>query len=148
MSAAAQPTADVKSQIANVIATLSDSWNRHDMATYAAQFTEDADFINVLGMHWHGRPEIEARHADVHRSIFRNSTLRVLDYSLRPLNPGIVLAHIQWEMTGHDSPPGAHFVEVRHGVITGVFVEQAGRWLIVAFQNTDIIPLPIPAAGK
>ena len=56
---------------------------------------EDADFVNVIGMHWRGRPEIEARHADVHRTIFRNSKLRMLEQSLRPLGPGIVLAHIQ-----------------------------------------------------
>jgi len=144
-----EPSADAKSQVANVIAALSDSWNRHDMSTYAAQFTEDADFVNVIVMHWRGRPEIETRHADVHRTIFRNSTLRTQDYSLRLLKSGVVLAHIRWEMTGHESPPGAPFsAEARHGVITGVFVEEEGRWLIAAFQNTDIVPLSLPAGEK
>ena len=32
----------------------------------------------------------------------------------------------------------------RHGVITGVFVERNGRWLISAFQNTDIVPISLP----
>jgi len=64
MPTTTEPTADAKAQIANVVAALVDSWNRHDMATYAAQFTENADFVNVLGMHYGGRPEIEARHAD------------------------------------------------------------------------------------
>ena len=45
----AQPTTDAKAQIANVVAALADSWNRHDMVAYAAQFTEDADFVNVIG---------------------------------------------------------------------------------------------------
>ncbi len=148
MPTRAEPSADAKSQIANLIDVLSESWNRHDMATYAAQFTEDADFVNVIGMHWRGRPEIEARHAVVHRTIFRNSTLRTFDISLRLLGPGIVLAHIKWEMTGHESPQGSHFPEVRHGVITGVLIEQGGHWLIAAFHNTDIIPLPLPAAEK
>ena len=109
MPTRAEPSADAKSQIANLIDVLSESWNRHDMATYAAQFTEDADFVNVIGMHWRGRPEIEARHADVHGTIFRNSTLRTFDNSLRLLGPGIVLAHIKWEMTGHESPQGSRF---------------------------------------
>ena len=148
MPTRAEPSADAKSQIANLIDVLSESWNRHDMATYAAQFTEDADFVNVIGMHWRGRPEIEARHADVHRTIFRNSTLRTFDNSLRLLGPGIVLAHIKWEMTGHESPQGSRFPEVRHGVITGVLVEHGGHWLIAAFHNTDIIPLPLPAGEK
>jgi uncharacterized protein (TIGR02246 family) len=149
MPNAGEPTAEAKAEITQVVAALSDSWNRHDMASYAAQFTEDADFVNVIGMHWRGRPEIEARHEDVHRTIFRNSTLRTLDHSMRLLNPGVVLAHIRWEMTGHESPPGAPFsANVRHGIITGVFVQQEGRWLIAAFQNTDIVPLQLPGGKK
>ncbi len=142
MHTAAQPTTDAKAQIANNVAAFADSWNRHDMQALAALFTEDADFVNVIGMHWHGRSEIEARHVDVHRTIFRNSTLHTLDHSLRLLSPGVVLAHINWEMAGHENPPGATFAPgVRHGVITGVFVEQEGRWLIAAFHNTEVVPI-------
>jgi len=148
MQTAAQPTTDAKAQIANIVGSLADSWNRHDMAAYAALFTEDADFVNVIGMHWHGRGEIEARHVDVHRTIFRNSTLRTLDHSLRLLRPGVILTHINWEMSGHENPPGTNFAPgVRHGVITGVFVEQEGRWLIAAFHNTDVVPVTRPG-GK
>jgi uncharacterized protein (TIGR02246 family) len=148
MPARPELSADAKSQIANVINALTDSWNRHDMTTYAAQFTDDADFVNVIGMHWRGRPEIEARHTDVHRTIFRNSKLQTLDYSLRLLAPGVVLAHIRWEMTGHESPPGANFADVRHGVITGVLVGHDGHWRIAAFHNTDIIPMSGPTGAK
>jgi uncharacterized protein (TIGR02246 family) len=96
-------------------------------------------------MHWKGRGEIISRHEDVHLTIFRNSTLKTLDYALRLLAPGVVLAHIQWEMAGHEPPPGAPFsAAVRHGIITSVFVEQQGRWLIAAFQNTDIVPISPP----
>ena len=104
-----QDPQEVKGQIASIVQTLADSWNSHDMDLYAAQFADDADFVNVLGMHWHGRPEIAARHAEVHRTIFRNSKLRVLDHSVRPLAPDIVLALITWEMTGHETPPGVLF---------------------------------------
>src|SRR5271166_5532170 len=148
MQTVAQPTTDAKAQIANVVAALAASWNRHDMVTYAALFTEDADFVNVVGMHWRGRDLIRERHEEIHRTIFRNSTLRTLDYSLRPLSPGVVLAHIHWEMSGHENPPGANFAPgVRHGVITGVFVEQEGRWLIAAFHNTDVVAVTLPG-GK
>jgi uncharacterized protein (TIGR02246 family) len=149
MASTAAPSTDAQTQIAGVVAALAESWNRHDMNTYGAQFTEDADFVNVVGMHWKGRAEITARHEDVHRTIFRNSTLRTLGYSLRLLAPGVVLAHINWEMSGHEPPPGAPFsAAVRHGVISGVFVEQGGRWLITAFQNTDIVPIAFPGGGK
>ena len=58
MPTTSEPSAEAKAQIASVIAALSDSWNQHDMAAYGAQFADDADFVNVVGMHWNGREEI------------------------------------------------------------------------------------------
>ena len=146
MAAAASFNIEAQSEIFLVVKTLTDSWNTHDMSTYAAQFTDDADFINVLGMHSRGRAEIESLHVTIHRTIFRNSTLKTLSCSLRPLAPGIALAHINWEMTGHEIPPGAPFGKVRHGVVTGVFVEQDGKWRIRAFHNTDTVPVALAQA--
>ncbi len=148
MFADVQTSAEAKVQIESVLRELTESWNRHDMATFASQFTDDADFINVIGMHWRGRAEIEARHAEVHRTFFRNSSLRTVDWSLRPLSANVVLAHLQWEMTGHEAPPGVNFAPLRNGVLTAVFIEQGGRWLITALQNTDIVPIAVPGATK
>lgn len=59
--ATAQIAMDAQVQIFSIVKALSESWNNHDAATYASQFAEDADFVNVVGMHWRGRAEIEAR---------------------------------------------------------------------------------------
>lgn len=144
MAGSAQLAPEVQAEIFSIVKALTDSWNSHDMKTYAAQFADNADFVNVLGMHSRGRAEIEARHVEIHRTIFRNSSISVQGCSIKPLAPTVVLAHIDWEMTGHEIPPGAPFAKVRHGVITAVFVEQDGRWLIEAFQNTDVVPVPLP----
>jgi len=133
---------DARDQVGAVVSALTESWNRHDMTAYAAHFTEDADFVNVVGMHWQGRREIEAQHAYLHRTIFRNSTLRNLDRSVRFLDLGVALAHVRWEMTGHESVPGWHVPETRRGVLTAVLVHEGNRWCITALHNTDIVPLP------
>ena len=139
---------DAKAQIEAVVSALTESWNRHDMTAYAAQFTEDADFVNVVGMHWRGCREIEAQHAHLHRTIFRNSTLRDLDRSVRLLDRGVALPHVRWEMIGHESLPGWHIPEIRHGVLTAVLVQKGEGWRVTAVQNTDIVPLPINSAGQ
>jgi hypothetical protein len=56
---------DAKPKIEAVLSALQQSWNRHDVAAFAAQFTENADFVNVVGMHVRGRPAIEAQHVAI-----------------------------------------------------------------------------------
>jgi len=144
IGADAQEFQSVKIQIEALINTLAESWNRHDMASYGAQFADDADFVNVLGMHWRGRKPIEEAHAALHGSIFRNSLLKILDCSVRPVGSDVALAVVRWEMTGHETPPGVPFQKVRHGVITGVFTPREGRWLIAALQNTEVVKVELP----
>ena len=142
MEIGAQTSAEAKSQVEAVIKVLVEAWNTHDSALYSAQFAEDADFVNVLGMHWHGRSEIEAHHTELHRTIFRNSNLRLLDHSIRPLGPRTMLALVKWEMKGHEAPPAIQFAAIRKGILSAVFLETDGRWLITALQNTEIVPVP------
>ena len=147
MAAGAQLPTEAQTRILDAVKVMFDGWNSHDMAMYASAFADDADFVNVLGMHWHGRADIQARHVELHRKIFLNSSLKMLNCALRPIAPTVVLAHVHWEMTGHETPPYAPFAPVRQGLITAVFVERDGRWLIASSQNTDIVSVQIPGVG-
>jgi uncharacterized protein (TIGR02246 family) len=142
-----RPT-EAESKIEAVLANLQESWNRHDMAAFAAQFSQDADFVNVLGMHLRGRPAIEAQHVAIHQTIFRNSQLRTLGQTVRFLTPQVAVAHVDWEMTGHDTSHMKDWnpAEVRKGVLTAVLVPEDNTWRITALHNTDSVP--IPALGK
>lgn len=130
--------------VETVVSAVVEAWNRHDMRAYSAQFTEDADFVNVVGMHFRGRPQIEAVHADLHRTIFRNSILRAASATVRPVNDQTALAHVAWEMTGAEGLPGWNVAELRKGVMSLVLVRTGDRWLITAAQNTDAVPLELP----
>jgi uncharacterized protein (TIGR02246 family) len=127
-----------------VVSAVVEAWNRHDMKALAAQFTEDADFVNVVGMHFRGRPQIEAVHIDLHRTIFKNSFLRAVNTTVRPLNDQATMAHVAWEMTGAEGLPGWNVPELRKGMMSLVLVRAGDRWLIAAAQNTDIVPLDLP----
>ncbi|MDX8450453.1 SgcJ/EcaC family oxidoreductase [Mesorhizobium captivum] len=52
-----------------------DAWNRHDMDDFAALFAEGANFVNVVGMWWKNRTEIERAHRATHETMFRDSRL-------------------------------------------------------------------------
>ncbi len=138
------PPAAAISEIEKVLAALPESWNRHDMVAYASQFSENADFVNILGMHWQGRPAIEAQHITIHKTVFRNSQLRALNHSIRFLTPAVAVAHVNWEMTGHEIPVTKEWqpAEKRRGILTAVLVPEGDTWRITALHNTDIVPIP------
>ncbi len=140
--------ADAESKIEAVLAAPQDSWNRHAMPAFAAQFTQDADFVNVLGVRQRGRPAIEAQHIAIHKTVFRNSQLRTLGQSVRFLTSQVAVAHVDWEMTGHEPPAleGWKLPAVRKGVLTAILVCEGDAWRIAALHNTDTVP--VPGLGK
>lgn len=60
-----------ETSIRRALAEQAEAWNRHDAKAWSASFADDADFVNVLGMLFQGRAEIERRHAELFRSILR-----------------------------------------------------------------------------
>ena len=106
-------SADATAGVKTVISALAESWNRHDMAAFAAAFSKNADFVNVIGMHWRGRQEIQAKHAVVHRTIFRNSTLQIVEKTVRFLSPGVALAHVSTQLRGAESLREGNVPEIR-----------------------------------
>ena len=46
-----------------VVTALETAWNAASGEQFAAQFTEDADFVTVFGYHDRGRDSIAANHA-------------------------------------------------------------------------------------
>jgi hypothetical protein len=50
---------------AALVTRLENAWNSGDGPAFVAPFAEDADFVNVLGMHVRGRDAIAARYSMV-----------------------------------------------------------------------------------
>jgi uncharacterized protein (TIGR02246 family) len=133
---------DARVEVDAVLSALERTWNNHDTAANSEFFTENADFVNVLGTRFQGRKAIEAQHLKIHQGFMRNSVLTILDRSVRMLSPEIALAHIGWQMSGADKVPGWNVPEIRHGVITYVLVLENGRWLVTGAHNTDTVNIP------
>jgi uncharacterized protein (TIGR02246 family) len=98
-------TAD-HNEIERLAALFTESWNRHDMAQFAQLFVRDADFVNVVGMWWKNREEIEKAHAYSHSTFFKNSRLTGEIAALKFLRPDIATMHILWELVGQLEPDG------------------------------------------
>lgn len=123
--------------IRNVVSSYIESWNEKGCVGFADGYTEDADFVNIFGMVFSGNEEIENRHTKILQTIFKGSTFELLDLSLREVQAGLVIALVKWRLHGFRKP-GSDVTEVREGIITNVFIDQGGRWMITASQNTLI----------
>lgn len=117
------------------------AWNRHDRGAYEALFTEDADFVNVVGQHAVGRTAIGNDFEHLHRTFMRNSHVKLLHSTIRFVHPTVAIVRIRWEMTGVDKVPGWNVPDVRKGILTYVAVESGKDWKITAVQNTDELNL-------
>jgi uncharacterized protein (TIGR02246 family) len=126
-------------KVQRVIQDFEDCWNRHDMARFADLFTPDAQFVNVVGTWWRGRDEIKAAHEGAHASVFKHSRLRILETDIRFPAEGIALARSRWRLEGHVAPGDGSPLPPRHGLLLTVLRRQAGNWLVIDTQNTDIL---------
>lgn len=131
-------TARDRAALTAIAAAFTETWNRHDMKAFADLFAADADFVNVVGMWWKNRGEIEGAHAHSHATFFRNSRLAGDVHGVKFLGPDVATVHVVWELSGQLEPDGSVGLP-RRGILLFVMARQGGRWLIQAAQNTDIV---------
>jgi len=124
-----------------VAAGFIDDWNSHDMKSFAELFAENADFVNVIGLWWRGRPEIQKAHEALHATRMRNSHLVATETAVRVLRPGVAVIHVRWELTG-DTGIDSVTLPTRQGILSLLTVKTGSKWLIASAQNTDVVPLP------
>jgi len=144
-AAEARPLENEREQqqaIRNATERYMELWNAHAIGEHSQLLTEDADLVNVVGMHVRGRQDIQKHHEQLHRTIFSNSASRILDLSIAAVDDATVLAHMRWEMKGAAKLPGWSVPEPRTGVMSLLWVKRNGQWRVRSLHNTDAIPVP------
>ena len=149
LASAPLEAADDEAGVRAVLRGFEEAWNRHDMDAFGRLFSDDADFVNVRGTRWIGRPAIQEAHEQSHAAQFKNSRLRVGDTTVRFPAPGVAVTRSLWDLDGHTSPTGEP-QPPRKGIVTNVLAHGPTGWKIVTSQNTDIVapaPPTAPAAA-
>jgi uncharacterized protein (TIGR02246 family) len=137
-------TSAATAAIAEIIQNHEHAWNSHDRQAFEALFTDDADFVNVIGQRAIGRQQIGADFEQIHKTFMRNSQIKVLSWDARFVATGVAVVRFRWEMTGMGKIPGWNVPDVRHGLLSYVAVERNGEWKVTAVQNTDEQNIPVP----
>lgn len=113
-----------------------DSWGR-DGEAFAATFTEDADLVDVMGGHFHGRDTIAATMTEGFETFMAGT--RMSEWQKRTVD--FVTDDIAVVVTSGNGILRDGMTECRPedlSIQTRVAVRQDGRWLFRAFQNTRI----------
>ena len=120
-----------------VIRRLQDAWNAGDGAAFGEPFADDADFVDIRGIHHRGREAIVEGHRGIFATIYRGSRVAYELEQARALGEDVVLAHSQ----------GTLFALASAGPMAGehramqslVLVRRGGAWEIAGFHNTLVM---------
>lgn len=115
--------------ITDVLDRMRRAWDAGDAAAYAAEFTEDADYVIFAGIISRGRDEIHADHVPLFERWQRGSrmSLNILHVRMLGTDAAVVL-------TEGGIGKGAKITHDK--VQTYVFVRDGDFWRCAAFQNT------------
>ena len=100
-------------------------------AKLAQPLAEDADFINILGMHHTGRSSIEAGHRQIFDTIYKGSRVGYTLEKVRFVRPDVAIAFVRARLELLDGK----ILEARP---TLTLARTGNRWQIVVLQNTLI----------
>jgi uncharacterized protein (TIGR02246 family) len=128
--------ANEEQALQKIVEQLESAWNRGDSVAWADLFTEDADFVHILGGHFVGRTSIERGHRTIFDTIYKGSTNKFVVEKVRLVGDqvAIVFVFATLKLATPGMPPQ---VIARP---TMVLQRQDGTWKIVAFQNTVVTP--------
>jgi uncharacterized protein (TIGR02246 family) len=124
------------------------AWNAGDAEGWCKDFTEDSDFVNIIGARFENRDANMRRHAELFASIFKGSRLAVRDLRIRVLGDSTAFADLVLDLTGFSKLPPGIRPSIGNDVLRTrmhyVLIHDGARWWIVFSQNNAVMPLPLP----
>ena len=135
---------DDNSKIVALVRSLENIWNRHRLEDLGELLTEDAEWVNVVGMWWRGRDEIVKAHAALHAGMFRDTAMEVsAGPEVRMISNDVAIATMTVRMGDYATPDGQRMSGVVDR-LTLVTVKWEGEWWISSGHNTTIDPRAMP----
>jgi uncharacterized protein (TIGR02246 family) len=130
-----------KESLERLVGALEVAWNAADSDGFAATFADDADFVNVYGMHARGRNAIAAGHDFIFASIYKDSKVEYRVVSMRELAPGVALLHVSARL----NVPAGSMAGTHQALWSGVATLSPDGWKFAAFHNTFVKEPPGPS---
>lgn len=115
-------------------------WNERSPDGIASLFTEDAEFVNVVGLWWHNREDIRKAHNYGLKVIFNDSDLKLTRVKVKRLGDNTAVVNARMHLKGQSALKEVKSPAVRQTIFTFVVKRVGEKWLCAAAHNTDIVP--------
>lgn len=97
----------VRGKVKAVLDGWETAWNASDMNAMWRLATDDVHWINVVGMHWRGKAEVQKAHQAYFDLMFKDRTAKLDQIeSIEALPGGAVVTVVRWSFGGFRQPDG------------------------------------------
>jgi uncharacterized protein (TIGR02246 family) len=137
-SGTAQRTTNDSIVIGKQVDAFFTSWNKHDFSDMKNYVADTSDFVNIVGMHWKGREDIQYAHQTMHQQFFKDKPLRKLSVQIRFLTNDVAIAHVLMHQDGSFIAPDGSKRGDTDALATFVFIKKGDTWLVTAVENVVV----------
>ncbi len=134
--ALAQTPAADEAAIRQAVARMTTNWQNHQFADMAAYTTPDVSWVNIVGMWWRGRAQVQQAHQEIFDTIFKGVAFKPGPPTVRTIAPGVAVVNMYCHV-GAFYPPRRH--RPRH--------QQGRRRRRPAYAGAGETPGPLAALG-
>src|ERR1700712_5638697 len=69
------------------------SWNNHSFSDMEKYTTADCDWVNIVGMWWKGRKQVQFAHQTFHNGMFKNTPPTSVSTTIRFVTNDVAIVH-------------------------------------------------------
>jgi uncharacterized protein (TIGR02246 family) len=98
---------DMRGKVEAVVSGWEAAWNAADMNAMWQLATDDVHWVNVVGMHWRGKADVQQAHQIYFDMMFKDRRAKLDEIeSVEALPGGAVVAVVRWSFGGFRQPDG------------------------------------------
>ncbi|MBA16739.1 MAG: hypothetical protein CMN73_10350 [Sphingomonas sp.] len=107
LGAGAMIGGDAMERVRTLVDRYAAAWNGSDMDAMAALYTDDVHWVNIVGMHWQGKAQVDLAHRIFFDIMFHGVPLTLEEIeSVTPLAGGAIVAVVRWAVGAFTTPAG------------------------------------------
>lgn len=141
---------EVSSKVKDVVDRYERAWNASDMDAMSALYADDVHWVNIVGMHWQGKRDVDHAHRVYFDLMFKGVPMKLQEIeSVVPLPAGGAVAVVRWSVGAFTTPVGQPVPPSRDRMSL-VLIPDGDRLLIAHGANIQVDEMaqrsnPVPA---